>query len=88
MAANGYIKSFDRFYALKRSGSLSRSIENELSCDCPGGCRETSSCLLGYKGCENLVYRCLRSVDAPLTLIFRMGQGASYSLFGPKRRPL
>jgi len=81
MAANGYICSFDWFYTLKRSGSLSCSIENELNCDCPGTCSETTTCLLCCKGCQNLVYRCLRSVDAPLTLIFGMGQGASYFLF-------
>ena len=88
MAANGYIWRFDWFYRLKRSGSLSRSIENELSCDCPGGCRETTSCSLAYTGCQNLVYRCLRSVDAPLTLIFKMGQWARYFVFCPKRQPI
>jgi hypothetical protein len=44
-AANIYKWSFDRFYRLKRSGSLSCSIENEFSCDCPEGCGETTSCL-------------------------------------------
>jgi len=88
MAASGYIWSFDRFYRLKHLGSLSCSIENELDCDCPGGCRETTSLILAYRGCQNLVSRCLRSVDAPLTFIVRMGQGASYFLFCLRRRPI
>jgi len=86
MAANGYIWSFDRLYRLKCSGSLCCSIENKLGCDCAGGCRVTTSCLLAYKRCQNLVCRCLRSVGAALTLIFIMGQGASYFLFCLKRR--
>jgi len=84
MAANGCIRSFDRFNRLQCSGSLSCSNDNSLNCDCPGGCRETTSFSVGYKGCQNLVYMCLRSVAALLTCIFSIGQGASYFLFTSK----
>jgi len=87
MATEVYIWSFDWFYTLKRSGSLSCSIENELSCDCLEGYRGTTSCIQVYNGCQNLVYRCLRLfttrstqdsrpeiIVMQLTLIAKMGQ--------------
>jgi len=67
MAANVYIWSFERFHSLKCSGSLSCSIENEWSCNCLGGCQRTISCLSAYKGCQNLVYRCLWSFTTKIT---------------------
>jgi hypothetical protein len=94
MAAHSYIWIFDRFYRLKHLGSLKCSIENELRCDCPEGCRGTISCLSAYKGSQNLVFRCLKSfaskitqdsgpkiIVALLTLIVKMGQGEYRILF-------
>jgi len=88
------IQCFDRFYRLKRSWTLGCGIVNEMSCNCLGGCRANISCLSAYHGCQFLVYRCLRSraiwitrdarpkgLDAPLTLMFKMGQGACCFLF-------
>jgi hypothetical protein len=88
MAANSYIWSFDWLYRLKRLGSLSCSIESELSCDCPRGCRGTISFLSANKGSQNLVFTCLQSfaskitqdsgpkiIVALLTLTVKMGQG-------------
>jgi hypothetical protein len=94
MAANSYIWSFDQLYRLKRLGSLSCRVENELSCDCPGGCCGTISCLSAYKGSQNLVFRCLRSFASKITqdsgpkiivalfkIIVKMGQGEYGLLF-------
>jgi len=101
MAANVYIWSFDWIYRLKCSGSLSSSIEIELCCDCPGGCCGTISCLSAYKGCQNRVYRCLRSFTTKitqdsrpkiivtlLTLMVKMGQGECSILFCRWRWPM
>jgi len=94
MTANVYIWSFDWFYMVKRAESLSCSIENELSYDCPGGCHGSISCLSAYKGCQNIVYRCLRLfitkitqdlkpkiIVALLMLIVMMGQRECCILF-------
>jgi hypothetical protein len=67
MATIVYIWSFDRFYGLTSSGSLSCSTENELSCDCLGGCGVTTCCLAAYTGCQNCVYGCLRSCTTKIT---------------------
>jgi hypothetical protein len=67
MAATVYVLSFDRFNRLQHSGSLSRNIENELSTDCPGGCRGTISCSSAYKGCQNLDYGCQQSFTTKIT---------------------
>jgi hypothetical protein len=88
MSANSYIWSFDQFYRLQQLGSLSCRVENELSCDCPGGRHGTISCLSAYKGSQNLVFRCLRSFASKITqgsgpkiivallkIIVKMGQG-------------
>jgi len=61
MVAIVNIQSFDWFFRLKRSWSLSCNFENKLSCDCLGCCRRNISCLSAYKGCQNLVYRYLWS---------------------------
>ena len=49
MAVNGYIQSWDQFYRLKRSVSLSCSFENGLNCGCQGGCWGNRACYLPIK---------------------------------------
>jgi len=101
VAIKVYIRSFDRFYRLKHSESLTCSLENELSCDCPGGCRGNIACLLAYKGSQLPVYRCLWSfatlitqdakskiVVARLTIIVKMGQEARSFRFCLERQPI
>jgi hypothetical protein len=56
VAVNVYTGSVDRIHCLKRHGSLSCSLPNESSCDCPGGCRVIIACLLVYKGNQLPVY--------------------------------
>jgi len=98
MGANVNIWSDAQFYRLKHSRSSRCSIQHKLSCDILGGCRGASFCLLVYKGCENLIYKCLWSFTskithdsepkinvALLTLIVKMGQGECCILFGLKR---
>jgi len=86
---------------LKHSGSLSCSLENNLSCDCPGGYRGNITCSLAYKGYQLPVYRCLWSFAtlitqdarpkinvARLTMIVKMGQGACSLHFCLDRQPI
>jgi len=45
-----YIRSVHCKYRLNCSRTLSCSIENEISCYCPGGCHGNIFCLCAYKG--------------------------------------
>jgi len=67
VAVIDYIQSFDWFYRLKRSCTLSCSIEYGLSCYCPGSSRGNISCSSASEGYQLLVYRCLRSSATYIT---------------------
>jgi len=101
VAVNVYIQSCHRFYRLKHSRSLSCSLNNELSCNCPGGCRRNFACYYAHKGYQLPVYRCLWSfstlitqdarpkiVVAWLTIIVKMGQGACSYFYVLERQPI
>jgi len=77
------------------------SFVNEMSCYCPGGCRRSIPCSSACLGCQLHVYGCLWScvthnteharsitVDAPLTLIFKMGQWGYRTPICQWRRPI
>jgi len=92
---------FDYFWMLTGSWRLSGTHVNEISWYCPGGCRRNIPCSSAYIGCLLLVYGCLWSsithstedaraqiVDAPSTIIFKMGQGVYPYHFCIFRRPI
>jgi len=96
-----YIHGFDCFGTLKGSRILRGSSVNEMSCYCPGGCGGNIPYISAQKGCYIQFSGCLWSsatyitvdarpkiVNAPLTLIFKMGQGAFRFLFLLYRRPI
>ena len=61
VAVKDSIESCNQLYRRKHSGLLHFSFQNELNCNCPGGCLENIACLSAYKCCQFPVYRCLRS---------------------------
>jgi len=77
VAINGYIRSYDRLYKQKCSRSLSRTFENELNCDCPGGCHRNIRCYLHIKDansqyidvCDHLPIRLPKMEDQKLLLL-------------------
>ena len=101
MAVIDIIRSFDRFCRLKHSWTLICRFVNEISCYHPGGHRRNISCLSSYTGCRLHVDGCLWSStsyvtenarakisNAPLTLIFKMKQGACLILYLLSRQPI
>ena len=101
MAINAYVRIFDYFYRLLHSGSLNCYFENELICDCPGGCCGNIACLLPYKVRQLPVFRSLLSfateithdarptiIVAQLMVIVKMGLGACSFFFGLERQPI
>ena len=94
MAIIVYIHGFDCFCTLNSSWTLSGSFVNEVSCYCHRGCHRNIPCLSANKGCHVLVYGWFLSstthiaedarpntVDAPLTLICKLGQEGYCYLF-------
>jgi len=89
-----YIRGIDCVGTLNGSQILSSSSVNDMGWYCPGRCGGNIPHRSAHKGCHILVYGYFWSsathitdharpkiVDALLTLIFMMGQGASHCLF-------
>jgi len=96
-----YIYHFDCFSKSKGSRTLGGCSVNEIHCYCPRGCGGNIQYIFAHKGCHNLVYGCLWSsathitndarakvIDAPLTLISKMGSGVFLFLFLLWRWPI
>jgi len=95
-----YMHCSDCFCTLKGSWTLSGSFVNEISCYCSGGCCGNIPCSSAYTPCQLHVYGCFESsvthntedagskiVEAPLTLIFKIGQGGYHCHFDQRRPP-
>jgi hypothetical protein len=89
-----YIRGINCFGTLQGSQILSSSGVNNMGCYCPGRCGGNIPHRSAHNGCHILVYGYFWSsathitddarpkiIDALLTLIFMMGQGAFHCLF-------
>jgi hypothetical protein len=86
---------------LNGSRTLGGSSVNEINRDCTGGCGGNIPNIFAYAGCCNVVNGYMWSsatdntedarakiIDAPLTIIFKMGYGACSSHYYTKRLPI
>ena len=96
-----FLRRFAWFCWSKGSKTVGGSSVNKINCYCPGGCSGKIPHIFSYKGCHILVYGWFWSsaaditedasakiVDAPLTLIFKMGLGSCSFLYCLQRRPI